>query len=275
MDAKDIKVGDRVRVVRVSDKDEKDGFKVGENLTVKKLSPDRLVAWFNDKNGLGLYLHQLEPITATPESTDTKDTNPKDAIGSLKLPLHLVPDSLKAYAALAFLEGATKYGASNWRVAGVRASIYKSALERHLAKWWNGEWADPKTGVPHLASVLACAGIILDAGLVGKLTDDRPPVADLSGMIDGMEPQVKHLIDMHADKHPHHHTIYDGKLGECATDGWVAHNPDDPMPEKLRGKKILIRVRNGGESSTPHIAEDFTWEDYDYSPGDIVAWKLA
>jgi hypothetical protein len=138
-----------------------------------------------------------------------KPTNPKDAIGSTKLPLHLVPASVKIYAALAFTEGAAKYGAFNWRAAGVRSSIYKSALERHLEKWWNGEWADPKTSVPHLASVIACAGIILDAGLCGKLTDDRPPAAPMSEAIDAMEEIVKELLAMHADKNPHHHTIND------------------------------------------------------------------
>lgn len=141
--------------------------------------------------------------------SDSKATNPKDAIGSTKLPLHLVPASLKVFAALAFTEGAAKYGAFNWRVAGVRASIYKSALERHLEKWWNGEDVDPATGVHHLASVLACAGIILDADLVGKLTDDRPPAAPVSAAIDAMEADVKRLLALHADKNPHHYTITD------------------------------------------------------------------
>lgn len=138
-----------------------------------------------------------------------KPTNPKDAIASTKLPLHLVPATLKAYAALAFVEGAAKYGAYNWRAAGVRASIYKSALERHLEKWWNGEWADPATGVPHLASVIACAGIILDADICSKLTDDRPPAAPVANLIDQAESRVKALVAMHADKDPHHWTIAD------------------------------------------------------------------
>lgn len=141
--------------------------------------------------------------------SDTKATNPKDAIGSTKLPLHLVPASMKVFAALAFAEGAAKYGAYNWRAAGVRASIYKSALERHLEKWWNGEWADPTTGVPHLASVLACAGIILDANIANKLTDDRPPALALPSRIDDMEADVKRILALFADKDPKHWTIAD------------------------------------------------------------------
>jgi len=57
-----------------------------------------------------------------------KPTNPKDALAVSKLPLHLVPDTVKLYAALAFAEGAAKYGGYNWRVAGVHASVYRSAL---------------------------------------------------------------------------------------------------------------------------------------------------
>lgn len=138
-----------------------------------------------------------------------KLTNTKDAIGSTKLPLNLVPDTVSLFAALSFAEGASKYGAYNWRSAGVRASIYRAALDRHLKKWWNGEDADPKTGVPHLASVIACAGIILDAGVCGKLTDDRPPRAALGNLIEQMEATVKSLYEMHAHMTPHHHSIQD------------------------------------------------------------------
>lgn len=140
---------------------------------------------------------------------DTKLTNPKDAIGSTKLPLNLVPDTLEVFAALAFTEGALKYGSTNWRVSGVRASIYVAALKRHLKKYWNGEWADPKTGVPHLASVIACAAIILDANVAGKLTDDRPPKVDMAGLIDNLEPAIAHLKEMFKDHSPHHHTQAD------------------------------------------------------------------
>lgn len=57
--------------------------------------------------------------------------NPKDAIGSTKVPLHLVSPISKAYQAIAHFLGNVKYGAWNWRGAGARASIYRSALERH------------------------------------------------------------------------------------------------------------------------------------------------
>lgn len=148
---------------------------------------------------------ELAPKT----TSDTKATNPKDLIGSTKLPLNLVPATLQVYAAMAFTEGATKYGAFNWRVAGVRASIYKAAHDRHMEKYWNGEDADPTTGVPHLASAIACLAIIADAKLAGKLTDDRPPKVPMSTLIDEAEATVKHLMELHKDKKPHHHTALD------------------------------------------------------------------
>ena len=92
-----------------------------------------------------------------------KPTNPKDALGSTKLPTSLVPSSLLVLATQAFAEGASKYGSYNWRAAGVRASIYKAAHDRHMERYWNGEDADPVTGVPHLASAVACLAIINDA----------------------------------------------------------------------------------------------------------------
>lgn len=135
-----------------------------------------------------------------------KATNPKDRIASNKLPLDLVPDTLSAFAALAFVEGAAKYGAYNWRVAGVRASVYRSALDRHLKSWWNGEDADPLTGVPHLASIIACAGILLDAGLAGKLTDDRPPKVALGEVLRGLEVEVARIRTLFAEHAPVHWT---------------------------------------------------------------------
>jgi hypothetical protein len=148
-------------------------------------------------------------VQPMPVEVEGKPTNPKDAIGSSKLPLNLVPDTLAIYAAASFAEGASKYGAYNWRVAGVRASIYRAALERHLKKWWNGENRDKKTKVPHLASVIACAAIILDAEVCGMLTDDRPPAVDLNPLIEGLEDTVRHVYDMHKHLTPHHHTAAD------------------------------------------------------------------
>ena len=156
---------------------------------------------------------------------DTKPTNPKDIIGSGKLDLGLVPDALAAAAALAFTEGAVKYGRFNWRVAGVRASIYNAALRRHLARWWNGEDCDLVTGVPHLGSIAACVGILLDADLADKLTDDRPPPVDMAPALE-QGAAVAHLRELFATHHPHQWTIADAQ--QPATDPAPPPAPQAP-----------------------------------------------
>ena len=109
-----------------------------------------------------------------------KETNPKDRIGSTKLPYHLVPSTATALAAMVHLSGAMKYGAFNWRAAGVRSTIYYDAMQRHLASWLNGETNDPESGLSHLGHVIACANILVDAEACGMLTDDRPPPAPVA-----------------------------------------------------------------------------------------------
>lgn len=138
------------------------------------------------------YLRKPEP------REPLKDTNPKDRISSTRLPLHLVPPSLEVYAAIAFAEGQLKYGAYNWRIGGARASVYYSALKRHLAKWHSGEQCDPKTRVPHLASAAACLAVLIDCTLLGNLVDDRPPTSlQLPPVIDDdMQGVLAHLHEL-------------------------------------------------------------------------------
>lgn len=153
------------------------------------------------------YTRNFEWVSSPHTELDTKLSNPKEAIGAAKMNYHLVPDTLPTYACMAFTEGAYKYGAYNWRVHGVRASTYYSALNRHIKKWWNGEDVDPKTQVPHLANAMACIGIILDAQFLNKLTDDRPPKADIQRLLDESEKVCQHLRTLVAGlPDPHHCT---------------------------------------------------------------------
>ena len=117
----------------------------------------------------------LRAAMQLPTKTDRKSSNPKDAAATTRLDLSLFPASARAYGALAMSEGDLKYGGFNYREAGVQASVYYAACGRHLDKWFNGEEADPKTKVPHLASSLACLAVLIDAVEQGNLNDDRPP----------------------------------------------------------------------------------------------------
>jgi dATP/dGTP diphosphohydrolase, N-terminal len=139
---------------------------------------------------------------------DIKEVNPKDLIGSGKLPIGLFPQSAIVHGTLAMLEGALKYGRYNFRVAPVRASIYFDAQQRHMFKYWNGEFADPTTQVLHLGSAIACIAIILDAHLKQALIDDRPPVNfNLVREIDMVAGVVKHLQEIFKDHNPQQYTI--------------------------------------------------------------------
>ena len=147
-----------------------------------------------------------------PDTEITKQSNPKDLVGQKKCDLSIVPDTLVVCAASAFLEGALKYGRFNWRICGVSASIYISAVRRHIAKWWNGQDMDKKTLVHHLDSAIAGLTIIRDAMLYGKLTDDRPPCPNPDAMadfIDTEEAMVAHLKKVFAEEKPYQFTIKD------------------------------------------------------------------
>lgn len=102
------------------------------------------------------------------------DNNPKTAMGVTKVPLHLVPPSSTHYLALAFKDGAAKYGPYNWRDKTVSSSVYVAAAKRHIDAWWDGEEVSSDAQVHHLAHAMACLAIILDAQSVNKLNDDRP-----------------------------------------------------------------------------------------------------
>ncbi len=109
-----------------------------------------------------------------PAASNTKPTNPKDAIGSAKVPFDLVPDQVLGEVSLALLEGAAKYGAGNWRAAGVRASIYISAARRHLGAFREGQDIDPASGLSHITKAIAGLVVLRDSMLQGNWQDDRP-----------------------------------------------------------------------------------------------------
>lgn len=140
-----------------------------------------------------------------------KPSNPKDIIGSSKLPLHLWPATATAHGSLALMDGALKYGRSNWRKVGVRATIYADAAERHLKAWVEGQDVDPDSGLHPLAHLLACAAILLDAEAAGNLNDDRHYPGGYHALVRDLTPHVERLKAKHAaaGHAPTHYTIKD------------------------------------------------------------------
>ncbi len=138
-----------------------------------------------------------------------KPTNPKDAIASTKLPLHLWPATATAMGCLGLLDGATKYGLNNYRALGAKASVYVGAVKRHLDAWMEGEDNASDSGVPHLANALACLAILVDCQAAGNLVDDRSYPGGYHELVGSLTEIANRLQADRAHLAPHHYTKQD------------------------------------------------------------------
>lgn len=120
----------------------------------------------------------MDAGTVLPFPTDPyippPDTNPKSVFGVQKPGFNAIPPVALIHLGAVMGNGAGKYGTMNWREHAVSFSVYYNAMLRHLFAVLDGEWIDPESGQPHLAHVMAGAGIVLDAHANKKLNDDRP-----------------------------------------------------------------------------------------------------
>jgi len=126
-----------------------------------------------------------------------KDSNPKDAIGMSKIPLgSVIPGQVLVGMALGMLEGACKYRRHNYRVVGVRASVYYDAAKRHLDAWWEGQDMDGEAAIPihHLDKLLSDIAVLRDAMLQDKCFDDRPPPVKNQRWIQEANARTKELL---------------------------------------------------------------------------------
>lgn len=128
-----------------------------------------------------------------------KETNPKDAVGIRKVPMSCVSAPVVMEMALGMMEGARKYGRHNYRVAGVRASVYYDAAMRHLMDWWEGVDIDPQSGIPHISKAMSALHVLRDAMMNDMWTDDRPPKMKNQQWIDLMNSKAGEIIDRFPD----------------------------------------------------------------------------
>lgn len=132
---------------------------------------------------------------------ETKDTNPKDAVGIRKVFFSVIPWGVIWELGLALLEGARKYGRHNWRVAGVRASVYVDASQRHITEWWEGTDIDPDSGLSHITKAIATLTVLRDSMMIGNYIDDRPPPLP-TGLLGEMNKKASEIIDRYPDPKP-------------------------------------------------------------------------
>ena len=111
----------------------------------------------------GIGLAKYDPAT---------DTNPKKQFGDSKAPFNFYPVSAVAEMALVMAQGAHKYGSFNFRETVIDTDTYTGAINRHFALWQDGEDDDPEGGL-HLAAIMACCSLIIDAQKTGRLKDVR------------------------------------------------------------------------------------------------------
>lgn len=128
-----------------------------------------------------------------------KQSNPKDAVGIKKVPFSTVPAPVVAELGLAMLEGARKYRRHNYRAIGVRASVYYDACKRHLEAYWEGEYIDPDSGLPHVVKAMACLAVLRDAQMLDKCIDDRPP-KHKDGWLQDLNKKAKEIIEKYPEE---------------------------------------------------------------------------
>lgn len=137
---------------------------------------------------------QKEEHKAAPFEANTKESNPKDVIGVTKAPMSIIPMQVIHEVGLGLLEGSLKYGSYNYRVAGVRFSVYYDATQRHLNSFLEGEDIDPASGINHITKAIASLVVLRDGMLNDKFIDDRPPKPLNENWMEDINKKTKELL---------------------------------------------------------------------------------
>jgi hypothetical protein len=193
-------------------------FKVTDGIddTTRHYRIERKVVWYIDVHSKSAIDNLAESIqqkvewgesvkspSGVPVDNTRKESNPKDAIGCLKTPAHVVPPRVLAEVGLALLEGAMKYSSYNYRAAGVRASVYFDSVSRHLNSFWEGEDIDKDSGLSHVTKAISALIVLRDSMIGGNWTDDRPPAGNID--YEELNKKAAAIIDKykHLNMQPH------------------------------------------------------------------------
>ena len=90
-----------------------------------------------------------------------------------KLMWDLLPLGALRKIVAVFTQGVEEYGAYSWRTVPNWRPRYYAAMQRHLTSWFHDrEWADPKSGLPHLAHAGWYCLTMMWLGVKHKEADD-------------------------------------------------------------------------------------------------------
>ena len=155
-----------------------------------------------------------------------KLSNPKDAIGVKKWrQLVSIPMTVLWEVGVGMLEGAMKYRRHNYRVAGVRASVYVDAAMGHIMQWWEGEDVDKDSGLSHVTKAICSLVVLRDAMIQDMLNDDRPPKAKLDKVRNTMQKTVEDLFERYPEPLP---PYVEGEFRSGGPVNIIIQNPVDP-----------------------------------------------
>lgn len=143
---------------------------------------------------------KLAAVAAPPTDASAKASNPKDGVGVKKWrQFCTVPQTVISEVGVAMLEGHLKgYRRHNYRVAGVRSSVYVDAAMGHIMQWWEGEDFDqdvPGGRMSHITKAIASLVVLRDAMIQDMLNDDRPPKGALAAVRSDMQATVDALFE--------------------------------------------------------------------------------
>jgi hypothetical protein len=142
-------------------------FKIGDKV---KFKPDVLNEdWFH--TALHLNHNDIYIIYAVCEKGIKINSNPVSLIDDKwfelagiketkdKLLWTLLPFKQLEYVVQVMMFGAKKYSKDNWKHCN--PEDYKEACMRHLTAFFNGEWLDQESNLPHLAHLICNALFLL------------------------------------------------------------------------------------------------------------------
>lgn len=118
------------------------------------------------------------------KTKEDEGTNPKAAMGALKAPMGYCPPTAIIEMEAVMAGGGWKYGPYNFRDTKIDAMTYIGAIDRHFKLWQDGVDSDKESGRSHLAHIMACCALALDAQHTGSFTDNRHKSGLVQGILD-------------------------------------------------------------------------------------------